>query len=276
MRLEHQSIIDKNIQMIKDLNERQQTIDLRQKQLIQKINQIRANAKTGTGSLSISMGEPGKRMDVFAGKLEQFTKDGFSYEAMNEKKGKKKKEEKPKEKPKQQKNEALEKYFSTMEQKQTMTMNNQKLQKQLEENRERRNIMKQQFGQFSSFPAEQLINDEVVLKVKIGGQKIDSIIKKCNYLFYEIKEEGENEGGYKVELSFEEKKQDFCGVAILSQGQKQVGNNNQSILSTFIITNETLAEMRRVMATKCTVNLGGTHFNIFKLVKLINTMKTQN
>lgn len=50
-----------------------------------------------------------------------------------------------------------------------MTMNNQKLQKQLEENRERRNIMKQQFGQFSSFPAEQLINDEVVLKVKIGG-----------------------------------------------------------------------------------------------------------
>jgi len=34
--------------------------------------------------------------------------------------------------------------------------------------------------------------------------------------------------------------------------------------------------MRRVMATKCTVNLGGTHFNIFKLVKLINTMKTQN
>lgn len=40
-------------------------------------------------------------MDVFAGKLEQFTKDGFSYEAMNEKKGKKKKEEKPKEKPKQ-------------------------------------------------------------------------------------------------------------------------------------------------------------------------------
>lgn len=34
--------------------------------------------------------------------------------------------------------------------------------------------------------------------------------------------------------------------------------------------------MRRVMATKCTVNLGGTTFNIFKLVKLINTMKTKN
>lgn len=107
-----------------------------------------------------------------------------------------------------------------------MTMNNQKLQKQLEENRERRNIMKKQFGQFSSFPAEKLMEENVVLKVKIGGQKIDSIIKKCNYLFYEIKEEGDNEGGYKVELSFEEKKQDFCGIGSLSQGQKQVGNNN--------------------------------------------------
>lgn len=50
------------------------------------------------------------------------------------------------------------------------------------------------------------MNEDVVIKVKIGGQKIDSIIKKCNYLFYEIKEEGDNEGGYKVELSFEEKK----------------------------------------------------------------------
>ena len=56
-----------------------------------------------------------------------------------------------------------------MEKKQNMTMNNQKLQKQLEENRERRNIMKKQFGQFSSFPAEKLIEENVVLKVKIGG-----------------------------------------------------------------------------------------------------------
>lgn len=59
------------------------------------------------------------------------------------------------------------------------------------------------------------MNDKVIFKVKIGGQKIDAIIKKCNYLFYEIKEEGENEGGYKVELSFEEKMSDFCGLGAI-------------------------------------------------------------
>ena len=164
-----------------------------------------------------------------------------------------------------------------MEAKQTMMMNNPKLQKQLDENRERRAIMKAQFGQFSSYPAQKLVEDGVVVSVKIGGQKIETIMKKCNYLFYELVPNAEQDGGYKVELSFEEKMADFCGVgSILSPGQKQVGSNNQSILSTFTISNETLVEMRRVMATKCTVHLGGSVFNIFKLVKLINQMKTQN
>lgn len=118
--------------------------------------------------------------------------------------------------------------------------------------------------------------------IKIGNQKVmrDDIKEQCKYLFYEIKEDeaAEIEGGYRVELSFEEKMGGFCGVGSLLGGgaKKQVGRNNQSILSTFVLTNETLAEMRRVMATKCTVNLGGTTFNIFKLVKLINTMKTKN
>lgn len=63
------------------------------------INKIRTNAKTGTGSTSISIGL-GENKLIYAGKLEQFTKDGFSVET-TEKKGKKKKaDDKPKEKPK--------------------------------------------------------------------------------------------------------------------------------------------------------------------------------
>ena len=44
-------------------------------------------------------------------------------------------------------------------------------------------------------------------------------MKKCSYIFYEMKDDDENdqEGGYKVELSFEEKMQDFsCGINIAS------------------------------------------------------------
>jgi len=118
----------------------------------------------------------------------------------------------------------------------------------------------------------------VIESIQVGNKKIDQIIKKCSYLFYEIKTA---EGGYKVELSFEEKQQAFCDVGkiaeiFLNEGSKQVGSNNQSILSTFVISNEMLMEMRRVMASKCTVNLSGTVFNIFKLVRMINTMKASS
>ena len=63
---------------------------------------------------------------------------------------------------------------------------------------------------------------------------------------------------------------------MFDEGQKQVGQKNQSVLSTFKVSNEMLMEMRRLMATKCTVNISGTTFNIFKLVKSINLMKARN
>jgi len=37
-----------------------------------------------------------------------------------------------------------------------------------------------------------------------------------------------------------------------------------------------IMEMRRVMASKCTVNFQGTTFNIFNLVKLVNKMKSES
>ena len=140
--------------------------------------------------------------------------------------------------------------------------------------------MKQQFGQFSSFSATQMLEDGVIESIKLNGRSInESVLKKCHYLFYELKGEGE-EGGYKVELSFEDKQQDFFCLGkvqeMFDEGQKQVGQKNQSVLSTFKVSNEMLMEMRRLMATKCTVNISGTTFNIFKLVKSINLMKARN
>lgn len=169
-----------------------------------------------------------------------------------------------------------------MEKKLKLQMTQTKLQRKLDENRGRRNLMKSQFGQFRSFPAPYLRETGVIATVKLGGQKLDpKIFKKCSYLFYELKDD--NEGGYKIDLSFEQKVElMYCGLSkftdMLTDGKKNnfVGNNNQSILSSFVITTETIAEMRRIMASKCTVNLGGTTFNIFWLVKLINSMKSKN
>ena len=43
----------------------------------------------------------------------------------------------------------------------------------------------------------------------------DEIFKKCKFLFYELKVDDSQvdvDGGYKVELSFEEKVNNFCGI----------------------------------------------------------------
>ena len=103
-----------------------------------------------------------------------------------------------------------------------------------------------------------------------AGGEDNEMIGKCKYLFYEIKEDLQNEveGGYRVELSFDDTSFAFCGIG--------ANSNNQSILSTFLITNSDLHEMRRIMGTKATIFLKGTEFNVFNLVKLINSIKTKN
>lgn len=121
----------------------------------------------------------------------------------------------------------------------------------------------------------------MITKIKISDKQIDSVINKCRYLFYEIKEDENGDGGYKIELSFEEKQSMFCSTeqlyeCIMNEDNVQFGSNNQSILCTFFISNEKLLEMRRLMTTKCTVDLNGTTFNVFQLVKMINHMKAKS
>lgn len=134
------------------------------------ISKITRNAKKGIGSDAIMELPDYETLDIYAGKLEEIQKK-FAAEAQ-----KVNKDAAP---------DKLGGYFGDMEKKQNLTMTNARLQRKLEENRERRNIMKAQFGQFSSFPAVKLMEDGVVESIVIGGKKIDSILKKCNYLFYE-------------------------------------------------------------------------------------------
>ena len=124
------------------------------------------------------------------------------------------------------------------------------------------------------------MEDGIIIEIKIGDKGIENFRNKCKYLFYELKADDDNEGGYKIELSFEDQQngmmccnQGLRASEFFGESQVRFGQNNQSILSTFIISNETLMEMRRMMTTKCTVDFNGTKFNVFKFVKLINSMK---
>ena len=126
-----------------------------------------------------------------------------------------------------------------------------------------------------------MLEEKIIESIHIGKNPIDKVlIKKCSYLFYEIKTDHIRDGGYKIELSFEEKQANFCDISkitevLFNEDAQSVGSNNQSILSAFELSNEKLMEMRRLMATKCTVNFNGTVFNIFKLVRMINAMKAK-
>ena len=103
--------------------------------------------------------------------------------------------------------------------------------------------MKAQFGQFQSFSAAKLIEAEVIKDIQVKNTKIIEIQNKCQYLFYEVREDDGQEGGYKIELSFEEKQQLKCDFSLikntfLGPDQTTFGSNNQSILQTFFISNE--------------------------------------
>ena len=67
-RLEHQAILEKNNSMIRELRERAQHIELRQKQLLQSMNQIRMNAYTGCGSECLRDHQD-QRPAIFSGAL---------------------------------------------------------------------------------------------------------------------------------------------------------------------------------------------------------------
>ena len=59
-----------------------------------------------------------------------------------------------------------------------------------------------------------LFQDGTIENIKLDDRKIDSIKANLKFLFYEIKDDlaNEIEGGYRVELSFQEETKNACGL----------------------------------------------------------------
>ena len=93
------------------------------------------------------------------------------------------------------------------------------------------------------------------------GKKLDSIIKKTSYVFYD-----DGDHGFRVELIFEES-DTKCIVFVTAP--------NEAILETFNIHKHMLAEMRRTFSTKTTINFGNSEFSVFHLVFLLNEIKSK-
>jgi len=111
---------------------------------LQAINQVRTNAHTGRGSESLQNYQD-QKPKIYSGglaELDQTAKGGAKGSSGPANKDAEKK-----------KNADLNDYFDSMKSKDTPTILNSKMQKKLDENKKRRNIMKSQFGQFSSFSA---------------------------------------------------------------------------------------------------------------------------
>jgi hypothetical protein len=93
------------------------------------------------------------------------------------------------------------------------------------------------------------------------GKKIENIIKKTSFVFYD-----DGDHGFKVELIFEEA-DTKCLVFSATP--------NEAILETFNIHKHMLAEMRRTFSTKATITFGSSEFSVFQLVFLLNEIKSK-
>ena len=127
--------------MIKEINNRAIYIENAHRKIMTSIAKIQKNAKKGIGSESImefegyDKGNPldsssSKGYKIYAGRLEEMAKKNKTG---GDKKGAKKDKEEA---------NKLGAYFKDMDSKQNLTVTQGKLQKKLDENRGRRNIMK--------------------------------------------------------------------------------------------------------------------------------------
>lgn len=98
------------------------------------------------------------------------------------------------------------------------------------------------------------------MSIEIEGKKLENIMKKCSYIFYD-----DGDLGFKVELIYEEA--DYkCFVF----GKA----SHEAIIETFCIDKHLFAELRRTFSTKATIQFGNSQFNVFELVFLLNEIRS--
>ena len=102
---------------------------------------------------------------------------------------------------------------------------------------------------------------KVLISIKLEGKKIESIMKKTSYVFYD-----DGDQGFKVEVIYEESEAKCLGIFGRS--------SNEAILETFTIDKHLLAELRRTFAIKSVVSFGSSQFNLFELVLLLNEIQS--
>jgi len=124
-----------------------------------------------------------------------------------------------------------------------------------------RELFRGHFSFFGKYPLYQLRQKQVLHNIQIHGKKLQTIMKKCSYVFHD---DGDN--GFKVELVYEE--MDRTCFVIKNQ-------SHEAILETFKISKDHLAEMRRNKALKATVQFENSEFNVFEMVNLLNEIKSK-
>ena len=129
---------------------------------------------------------------------------------------------------------------------------------ELQQNKE---LFKAHFGFFGKYPLYQLKQRGVLHNVQIHGKKLQTVMKKCSYVFYD-----DADGGFRVELVYEEHDRS-CLVFH--------GSHHEAVIETFAVSKHALAEMRRTKATKATIQFGSSEFNVFELVFLLNEIKAK-
>lgn len=105
-----------------------------------------------------------------------------------------------------------------------------------------RDAFKQNFGFYGKYPLFQISQRNILVSCKIEGKKLDSIIKKLCYIFYD-----DGNHGFKVELVFEEVTTELVKCVI----PRMI--SHEAILETFLIDKHLLAEIRRTFTTKTTI-----------------------
>lgn len=197
-RRDHNYVLEKNNVIMKDISEKAAAYFVSTKRHHDMLQKICKNAVTGLGSENLYADFRNHR-DVLAGRLAELEKEEKGKDDKGEGDAGKKEEAKAAK-------DGLDGYFATMREKQTFQASSIALQRQLEANKDRRDKMLSGFSQFCSFQAMDLIADGTVETIKVGNKPVASIQSQCKYLFYQMDEdlEAETEGGYRVELAFEE------------------------------------------------------------------------
>ena len=110
------------------------------------------------------------------------------------------------------------------------------------------------------FLVVKLISDKVIDEIVFENQNQPKLSQK-SYLYF-----SKLDTGYKIKLVYKEKYRKFiiCGL-----------NNHEFVLDEFNLTNEIIVELRRIARTNSTYSVSEIRFNVFYLIKLLNSLEAQ-